>query len=131
MLPSRRRSGSCTPMNCRKLSRSILPRACRPTSLGWPRKSSRPPPIVDSLRSPMVLRWSFLLALPFAVLSPLRAAEFLDPKVAFQPQATRLDAHTLEVRYTIAKGYYLYKDRFKFAAAGATFGAPVLPAGKV
>ncbi|HET6720532.1 MAG TPA: protein-disulfide reductase DsbD, partial [Rhodocyclaceae bacterium] len=73
----------------------------------------------------------FLLILLLAWGAPLRAAEFLDPKVAFQPQATRLDANTLEVRYTIAKGYYLYKDRFKFAAAGATFGTPLLPAGKL
>ena len=73
---------------------------------------------------------SFLFgALP--VSSSLQAAEFLNPQVAFQPQATRLDANTLEVRFTIAKGYYLYKDRFKFAAAGVSFGAPILPAGKI
>ena len=79
----------------------------------------------------MFFRWLLLLVLSFGLLSPLRAAEFLDPKVAFQPQVTPLDANTLEIRYTIAKGYYLYKDRFKFAAAGATFGAPLLPAGKL
>ena len=73
---------------------------------------------------------SFLFgALP--VSSSLQAAEFLNPQVAFQPQATRLDANTLEVRFTIAKGYYLYKDRFKFAAAGVSFRAPILPAGKI
>ena len=76
-------------------------------------------------------RWLALLVLLFGFLSPLRAADFLDPKVAFQPQATRLDAQTIEVRYTIAKGYYLYKDRFKFSANGVSFGAPVLPPAKM
>ena len=77
----------------------------------------------------MLRLFSLLFAL-FAFVS-VQAAEFLQPQVAFQPQASRLDANTLEVRYTIAKGYYLYKDRFKFAATGVTFGAPVLPAGKL
>ena len=75
--------------------------------------------------------WSVLLTVVLGVATPAVAAEFLDPKVAFQPQASRLDANTLEVRYTIAKGYYLYKDRFKFAAAGASFGPAVLPTGKI
>jgi len=67
----------------------------------------------------------------FALPGALLAAEFLHPSVAFQPAATRLDAQTIEVRFTIAKGYYLYKDRFKFAAEGVNFAPPQLPPGKL
>jgi thiol:disulfide interchange protein DsbD len=50
--------------------------------------------------------------------------------VAFKPEAKALDDKTVEVRYSIAKGYYLYRDKFRFAAEGATLGTPVFPAGK-
>ena len=79
----------------------------------------------------MLRLFVFLIVTVFGPLAPLHAAEFLNPKVAFQPQAVRLDANTVEVRYTIAKGYYLYKDRFKFAAEGVIFATPELPAGKL
>ena len=62
---------------------------------------------------------------------PASAQEFLDPKVAFQPSASRVDGSTVEVRFTIAKGYYLYRDKFRFAAPGATFGTPVFPKGQM
>lgn len=61
---------------------------------------------------------------------PVVAQEFLDPLVAFKPEARALDDKTVEVRYSIAKGYYLYRDKFRFAAEGATLGTPVFPAGK-
>jgi thiol:disulfide interchange protein DsbD len=61
---------------------------------------------------------------------PAVAQEFLDPLVAFKPEAKALDDKTVEVRYSIAKGYYLYRDKFKFAAEGATVGTPAFPAGK-
>ncbi len=61
---------------------------------------------------------------------PVAAQEFLDPLVAFKPEARALDDKTVEVRYSIAKGYYLYRDKFRFAAEGATLGTPVFPAGK-
>jgi thiol:disulfide interchange protein DsbD len=57
--------------------------------------------------------------------------EFLDPKVAFQPSAQAVDASTVEVSFKIAKGYYLYKEKFKFAAEGTALGAAVLPPGKL
>jgi len=65
-----------------------------------------------------------LLALPAA------AQEFLDPLVAFKPEAKALDEKTVEVRYAIAKGYYLYREKFRFVAEGATVGTPAFPAGK-
>jgi thiol:disulfide interchange protein DsbD len=78
----------------------------------------------------MTMRLLFLI---FAFLASFaHAEEFLDPLVAFKPTARALDGQTVEVVYTIAKDYYLYRDKFRFAADGeaATLGAPVLPKGK-
>src|SRR5664280_3778361 len=63
---------------------------------------------------------------------PALAAEddFLEPEKAFQFSARPLDAKTVEVTFDIAPGYYLYRDQFRFAAQGATLGAPVIPPGK-
>ena len=74
-----------------------------------------------------------LLLLLFACLiAPAQAEEFLDPAVAFQPSARALDGQTIEVVYEIADDYYLYRDKFRFAAEGDTapLGTPVLPKGK-
>jgi thioredoxin:protein disulfide reductase len=57
--------------------------------------------------------------------------EFLDPKVAFQFSAHMEGPATAVVIYKIADGYYMYRERFHFAATGATLGEPVIPAGKV
>ncbi|HWI12384.1 MAG TPA: protein-disulfide reductase DsbD [Burkholderiaceae bacterium] len=63
--------------------------------------------------------------------APARAEDdFLDPEVAFKLAARAADERTIELTYTIAPGYYLYREQFKFAATGATLGAPVLPVGK-
>ena len=61
-----------------------------------------------------------------------QAQEFLDPAVAFKPSARALDAQTIEVAFEIANGYYLYRDKFKFAVDGDTvaLGTPVFPKGK-
>ncbi|HUX29362.1 MAG TPA: protein-disulfide reductase DsbD [Thiobacillus sp.] len=70
--------------------------------------------------------WGALALFPVA-----HAEEFLDPEVAFKFSARALDANTLEARWQIADGYYMYRDKFQFEADGATLGAPQLPAGKV
>jgi len=71
----------------------------------------------------------FLLAF---LASLAHAEEFLDPAVAFKPSARALDGQTIEVVFDIAKGYYLYRDKFRFAVDGdsVTLGAPVFPKGK-
>ena len=82
-------------------------------------------------------KWIRLLgALPLlwgalAIFPVVHAQEFLDPEVAFKFTARALDANTLEARWQIADGYYMYRDKFKFEVVGATLGAPKLPAGKV
>ncbi|HEX9194722.1 MAG TPA: protein-disulfide reductase DsbD [Azonexus sp.] len=61
-----------------------------------------------------------------------QAQEFLDPAVAFKPTARALDAQTIEVAFDIAKGYYLYREKFKFAVDGemVALGTPLFPKGK-
>ncbi len=74
-----------------------------------------------------------LLFLVFSVFFSLaHAEEFLDPAVAFKPSVKALDGQTIEVSYEIAKGYYLYRDKFRFAVDGdtATLGSPSFPKGK-
>ncbi len=61
------------------------------------------------------------------------AQDLLQPDVAFKFSAHALDANTLEVRYKIADGYYLYRDKFKFTAEPATvkLGTAQFPQGDV
>ena len=61
------------------------------------------------------------------------AAELLEPERAFAMSARALHARTAEVSFAIADGYYMYRERFKFAledGAQATLGAPRLPKGE-
>src|SRR5580765_2408148 len=57
------------------------------------------------------------------------AAELLEPEQAFRFAARVVDAGQVEVRFTIADGYYLYRDRLRFSAEGARLGPAELPAG--
>src|SRR5256885_9127599 len=76
------------------------------------------------------------LLLLLAALPPARAAgadDLLEPDKAFRFSARALDARTVEVRYGIADGYYLYRDRFRFAAepASVALGQPQFPKGQI
>src|SRR5437016_49592 len=76
------------------------------------------------------------LLLLLAALPPARAAgadDLLEPDKAFRFSARALDARTVEVRYGIADGYYLYRERFRFAAepATVTLGQPQFPKGEI
>jgi thiol:disulfide interchange protein DsbD len=59
--------------------------------------------------------------------------DLLEPEKAFRFSARALDASTIEVRYQIADGYYLYRERFTFSAepAGVKLGAAQIPQGKM
>jgi len=61
------------------------------------------------------------------------AQDLLDPELAFKFSARAVDASTLEVRYQIANGYYLYRDKFKFAVEPASMklGEAQFPKGDV
>ena len=75
----------------------------------------------------------FFLALLFLFASFAHAEEdLLEPEKAFLYAASMADPGHAEVRFQIAKGYYLYKTKFKFSAdSGVKLGTPALPAGKV
>ncbi len=83
----------------------------------------------------MIRRLFLLLALGLSCLplSASAAEELLEVDKAFRLSARALDAGTLEVRYDIANGYYMYRDKFRFALepAGVQAGTPQMPAGKV
>ncbi len=59
---------------------------------------------------------------------------FLDAERAFAFRVEQLEHTRLRVSWTIAPGYYLYRNKFTFkllqAPAGVKLGKPVLPAGK-
>jgi thiol:disulfide interchange protein DsbD len=63
--------------------------------------------------------------------------KLLPPEQAFRFSARALDDRTLEARFAVADGYYLYRDKFNFAlepqanAQVALATAPQLPPGKV
>ncbi len=73
-----------------------------------------------------------LLAMLMAAFGVARGADtFLEPERAFVLSARAIDARQVEVRFDIAPGYYLYGDKFDFAAEGVTLGPAVLPKGKI
>jgi thiol:disulfide interchange protein DsbD len=58
--------------------------------------------------------------------------KLLEPERAFAFSVQAVDERTIEARFSIASGYYLYREKLKFAVEPATLaGAPVLPPGKV
>jgi len=75
-----------------------------------------------------LLRW---LALFLLLAGVAQAADLLPPAQAFKPSAIAADGQTIVVRFEIAKGYYLYRDKFRFSAdpASVQLGAASLPKG--
>ncbi|MBN3788909.1 protein-disulfide reductase DsbD [Burkholderia sp. Ac-20353] len=87
---------------------------------------------VDALRF-FAFLLSFALAFVLGGTSLARAADdFLDPSVAFKFSSSESPGQ-VDVRFRIADGYYLYRERFAFAVKSgqATLGEPQLPAGHV
>ncbi|HEC13000.1 MAG TPA: protein-disulfide reductase DsbD [Acidiferrobacteraceae bacterium] len=69
------------------------------------------------------------------LMSPTTWAQFdepLDPEKAFAFSAQVTNANTLEARWKIAEGYYMYRDKisFKVKGEGVSLGQYKLPAGK-
>ncbi len=73
------------------------------------------------------------LAILFSILvPPVQAAEdFLEPDLAFKFSAKMAGPKQVEVTFAIADGYYMYRERFAFAAEGTKLGQPILPPGKI
>src|SRR5437870_13701777 len=81
-------------------------------------------------------RLALIVLLLLCALPPARAAnadDLLEPDKAFRFSALALDAATVEVHYAIADGYYLYRERFRFAAepASVALGQPQFPKGQI
>ncbi|NRR33824.1 protein-disulfide reductase DsbD [Oxalobacteraceae bacterium] len=93
--------------------------------------SGLPGSLYGRLRAALLGLAVSLLAL--AGMTTAQAAEeaYLEPDAAFRFSARMVDDHTVAVSYQIAEGYYMYRERFKFSAVGATLGTPVIPPGKV
>ena len=75
--------------------------------------------------------WLALAALGHAAGLPNVEPKLLPPEEAFRFSARALDARTIEARFDIADGYYLYRDKFAFETGpDVGVGAPDLPAGQ-
>ncbi|MBV8157894.1 MAG: hypothetical protein JO278_09560, partial [Dyella sp.] len=83
----------------------------------------------------IVARWLTAFACLFLWATAHAAAQddFLPPEQAFRFAARQIDPKTVEVRFDVADGYYLYRERFAFAAqpAGMKLGKPEMPQGNV
>ena len=82
------------------------------------------------MRKALYLVLLLALALPAAAQLKLGGStdNLLEPEKAFRFSAAA-SAQEVEVRFAIASGYYMYKDKFRFSAEGAKLGAPQLPPG--
>jgi uncharacterized protein involved in tolerance to divalent cations len=96
-----------------------------------------PPDYLRWITTETRLRELALLAVALVVVAPAGAQTAGGPKLlpaeeAFKLSARALDARTLEVRFNVADGYYLYRDklRFKVEPAPIAAGTPALPPGK-
>ncbi|WP_431264847.1 protein-disulfide reductase DsbD domain-containing protein [Roseateles chitinivorans] len=72
-----------------------------------------------------------LLTLASALLAgPARADDFLDPEQAFKIDVQLTGDREFQVNFTIAPGYYMYRDQFKLDATDAKFGDIAWPTPK-
>src|SRR6266852_4145851 len=90
----------------------------------------------NATRLDLMHRLALIALLLLSALPPARAAnadDLLEPDKAFRFSVRVLDAATVEVHYAIADGYYLYRERFRFAAepASVTLGRPLFPKGQI
>lgn len=80
------------------------------------------------------LRWLALALLlcAAAAQSAAQSPNLLPPSLAFKATASAADGQTIVVRFEVAKGYYLYRDKFRFSAepASVQLGTPSLPKGQ-
>ncbi len=84
---------------------------------------------VPMLKHLLTILWLLALAAPAAAAEQ----DLLEPDQAFRFSARVLGPDAIEVRYQVAPGYYLYRDKFKFAAqpGSVELGTPELPPGKL
>ncbi|MFM9968076.1 MAG: protein-disulfide reductase DsbD [Burkholderiales bacterium] len=81
-----------------------------------------------------LIRLLLLLCLvPAGICHAAGTDDLLEPDKAFRFAARSIDANTIEVSYRIEKGYYLYRERFKFSTEPGLvkLGAAEFPKGEV
>ena len=61
---------------------------------------------------------------------PARADDFLDPEQAFKVDVQLTGDREFQVNFTIAPGYYMYRDQFKLEPTGGKLGDIAWPAPK-
>ena len=103
-----------------------------PISAGLPRKPSPRTDGAARRRRASAGAWWTVATLALAPL-PVIAVDLLPPHEAFALSARALDASTLEARFNVVDGYYLYRDKLKFNVSAPTVVGvkPELPAGKM
>jgi len=81
----------------------------------------------------MLMRWILAMLLLLSCAARAGEPELLEPEKAFRFSARLLDANQIEVRYEIAPGYYMYRNKFHFSAepADIALDASNLPPGKI
>ncbi len=81
----------------------------------------------------LTILFRLCLLLTCLAATPASGTDFLPPGKAFQAEASLRDGNTIELRYRIADGYYLYRERFRFQLqpAAPALGQPVFPAGQI
>jgi len=81
----------------------------------------------------MIFRWILVLLLSCSSFTRAAEPELLEPEKAFAFSARVATPDAIEVRYVIAKGYYMYRDKFRFTLEPATAaqGEPRLPPGTI
>jgi thioredoxin:protein disulfide reductase len=100
-----------------------------PTSNGWTLKPLLPDSIARGGPGSVVAALLYLGSMTVMAAD----SQLLPAEQAFRYSARALNDHTLEARFAIADGYYLYRDKLKFAVSpdSAVLGSADLPAGKV
>ena len=93
---------------------------------------SVPKPAAERARTRQLALGALAVALFFC----RTPASALEPKLlpnerAFAFSARGVDERTVEARFVIADGYYLYRDRIKFTVDPGALGPPSLPPGKM
>ncbi|MBI5255435.1 MAG: protein-disulfide reductase DsbD [Burkholderiales bacterium] len=74
---------------------------------------------------------AFTMLLLVAAGAARGADDFLEPDKAFRFSARMVSPDVAELHFSIAPGYYLYRERLSVSAEGATLGEPSVPPGKV
>lgn len=84
------------------------------------------------MRAHDFVRSAFFALVAFAAAGAMAATpDLLPPERAFAFSARGLDPGTVEARFAVADGYYLYRDKLKFTVEPTpAAGSPTFPAGK-